>query len=103
MQFAIIARDSGAEGTLERRLSCRDEHLERLFTMKRDGKIVDGGAMLDAEGRMVGSVVLCDFPDRATLDNYLSDEVYAREGIWQDIEVLDMRLVSWPTEASRRT
>lgn len=97
MQFAVIARDSGAEGTLERRLACRDEHLERIFAMKRDGTIVDGGAMLDADGRMVGSVMFCDFFDRAALDAYLSDEVYAREGIWQDIEVLDMRLVSWPT------
>ena len=93
MDFALICRD--APGALEKRLAARPEHMAGLKIGKADGTIVDGGAILDAEGNMAGSVVLCRFPDRAALDEYLSREVYARGGVWGDIEVVEMRFVDW--------
>ena len=51
--------------------------------------------MLDEAGNMVGSVVLCQFESRAALDDYLSREIYAREGIWGEIEIISMRFVDW--------
>lgn len=95
MHFAIIARDSKATDTLARRLAARDEHLEGIHRMKAEGSIVDGGAMLAADGTMIGSIVLCDFPDRAALDAYLATEIYAREGIWGEIEIVPFRRVAW--------
>lgn len=92
--FALICRD--APGVLERRLAARVEHMAGLKVEKSAGRIVDGGAILDAEGRMTGSVVLCRFDSRAELDDYLEREVYAREGIWGDIEIIEMRFVDWP-------
>ena len=94
MDFALICRDSS--GALGKRLAARAEHMAGLKVGKTDGSIVDGGAILDAQGNMVGSVVLCRFPDRTALDAYLLREVYAREEIWGDIEILDMRFVDWP-------
>ncbi|WP_435171038.1 YciI family protein [Falsirhodobacter sp. 1013] len=94
MDFALICRDG--EGTLEQRLAARAEHMAGLKTGKAAGTIVDGGAMLDADGNMVGSVVLCRFPDRAALDEYLGTEPYARDGIWKDVEIIEMRFVDWP-------
>lgn len=95
MHFAIIARDSKAANTLARRLAARDEHLEGIHRMKAEGSIVDGGAMLTEDGTMVGSILLCDFPDRAALDAYLASEVYAREGVWGEIEIVPFRRVAW--------
>ncbi|MCV9938292.1 YciI family protein [Boseaceae bacterium BT-24-1] len=95
MHFAIIARDSKAANTLARRLAARDEHLEGIHRMKAKGSIVDSGAMLTEDGTMVGSIVLCDFPDRAALDAYLASEVYAREGVWGEIEIVPFRRVAW--------
>lgn len=95
MHFAIIARDSVAEGTLAKRMTFRDEHLERIHAMKAEGTIVDGGAILNQAGDMVGSVVLCEFPSRAALDVYIESEVYFRHGIWASLEILPFRRVQW--------
>ncbi|MGV0876197.1 YciI family protein [Martelella sp. FLE1502] len=92
-QFALICRD--APGALERRLAARAEHMAGLKVEKAANTIIDGGAIMDAEGNMIGSVVLCQFKDRAALDAYLAREVYARQGIWGEIEILDMRFVDW--------
>lgn len=94
MDFALICRD--APGALKQRLAARAEHMAGLKTGKAGGTIVDGGAILDADGNMAGSVVLCRFPDRAALDDYLAREVYARDGIWGEIEIVEMRFVDWP-------
>ena len=59
MDFALICRDG--RDALQRRLAARVEHMAGLKTGKTDGTIVDGGAILDDEGNMVGSVVLCRF------------------------------------------
>ncbi|WP_136686086.1 YciI family protein [Falsirhodobacter xinxiangensis] len=94
MDFALICRDGA--GKLEQRLAARAEHMAGLKTAKADGTIIDGGAMLDDAGNMVGSIVLCRFPDRAALDEYLTREPYARESIWGDVEIIEMRFVDWP-------
>jgi len=95
MQFTIIARDDTAAGTLERRLAVREKHMERIHAMKAEGTIIDGGALLDVDGKMVGSVVLCEFPDRASLDTYIASEIYYTDGVWKEIEVLPFRRVQW--------
>lgn len=95
MQFTLIARDDPAPGTLEKRLAARAEHMARIHLLKAAGTILDGGALLDSEGRMIGSVVLCDFPDRAALEAYLASETYVTEGVWKDIEILPFRRVQW--------
>ncbi|MDI5929717.1 YciI family protein [Rhizobium leguminosarum] len=95
MQFTIIARDDTALGTLERRLAAREEHMERIHAMKTEGTIIDGGALIDADGKMIGSVVLCEYPDREALDAYIESEVYFRKGVWKDITVLPFRRVQW--------
>ncbi|SIS69656.1 YciI family protein [Paracoccus saliphilus] len=92
--YALICRD--APGVLERRLAARNEHMAGLKVEKAAGHIIDGGAILDAAGNMAGSVVLCRFDDRAALEAYLAREIYVREGIWGDIEVIEMRFVDWP-------
>ncbi|KAB2693737.1 YciI family protein [Brucella intermedia] len=95
MQFTIIARDDTASGTLERRLAARAEHMERIHAMKADGTILDGGALIDDEGNMIGSVVLCEFPDRSALDAYIRSEIYFTQNVWKDISVLPFRRVQW--------
>ena len=95
MQFAIIARDDTAAGTLDRRLAAREKHMERIHAMKAEGTILDGGALIDDDGNMIGSVVLCEYPDRAALDAYINSEIYFTEGVWKEIQVLPFRRVQW--------
>ncbi|MCX5580057.1 YciI family protein [Kaistia terrae] len=95
MQFTIIARDDTAEGTLERRQANRNLHLERIHALKAEGVIIDGGAMLDESGKMIGSIVLCDVPDRAALDALIASEIYYQQGVWKDLDILPFRRVAW--------
>lgn len=96
MQFLLICRD-GADA-LPTRLANRTPHLSRIVELWHEGHILDGGAILDDDGEMAGSAVFCDFPDREALDAYLAEEIYAKVGVWQDIEIIPIRRVMWPSE-----
>ena len=95
MQFVILAKDVPGEDTLRRRGNARTEHMEGIRELKRSGRMIDGGALIDDEGNMCGSLILCEFPDRAALDTYLDSEIFKREGIWGEIEVLPFRRIDW--------
>lgn len=93
MQFALICRD--APGALEKRLAARDRHIETVHAMKAAGTVIDGGAILNEAGEMAGFGRFVRFPHRAALDAWLQSEIYVREGVWGDIEVLLFRRVQW--------
>jgi hypothetical protein len=62
--------------------------------MKALGRqIIVAGGLLDESGKMKGSALVMDFPDRAVLDEYLNNEPYVVEGVWQKIEVEIMNVV----------
>ena len=89
MQFMIKAYDG--KGMLERRMEVRPRHLQGMSRLKQH--IVCAGGLLDDEGKMKGSVLILDFPDRAALDDYLRNEPYVTEGVWETIEVESMNVV----------
>ncbi len=89
MQFLIKAYDG--ENMPEKRMEVRPRHLEG---MKKLGKqIICAGGLLDEEGKMKGSALVLEFPDRMALDAYLENEPYVVEGVWQKIEVEKMNVV----------
>ncbi len=83
MQFLIKAQDGN--GLLDKRMEVRPRHLEGMKAVS--SHIIAAGGLLDEEGRMKGSALVMEFPDRAALDEYLSHEPYVTEGVWQKIEV----------------
>ncbi len=89
MQFIIKAYDG--EGMLDKRMAVRPRHLEGMKALGR--QIICAGGLLDDEGRMKGSVLVMEFPDRDALNSYLENEPYAVEGVWQKIEVEVMNVV----------
>ena len=92
MQFLLIAYDGTDPEAPERRLKVREEHLEKIGRLKRDGECLFGGAILDDGGKMIGSMIVYDFPDRQSLDARLKDEPYITEGVWKKIEIHPFRL-----------
>ncbi len=89
MQFMIKAYDG--EGMLEKRMEVRPRHLEGMKALGK--RIIVAGGLLDDEGRMKGSALVLEFPDRAALDEYLKNEPYVVEGVWRKIEVETMNVV----------
>jgi uncharacterized protein YciI len=89
MQFVIKAYDG--EGMLEKRMEVRPRHLEGMKALGK--QIICAGGLLDEEGRMKGSALVVDFPDRAALEQYLANEPYVTEKVWQKIEVETINVV----------
>ncbi len=89
MQFLVKAYDG--DGMLEKRMEVRPRHLEGMKALGR--QIICAGGLLDDEGRMKGSALVMEFPDRAALDEYLAKEPYVAEGVWQKIEVEPINVV----------
>jgi uncharacterized protein YciI len=92
MPFALIAHDY--EDALDRRMACREQHLNRLKQLAQEGKLNGGGVLLNAHGKMIGSNVHLGFDQRADLDNWLEDEPYITERVWEKIEILEIKLLS---------
>ena len=89
MQFIVKAYDG--PNMLEKRMAVRPRHLEG---MKKLGKqIICAGGLLDEEGKMKGSALVMEFENRTALDEYLNNEPYVTEGVWQKIEVEIMNVV----------
>ena len=89
MQFIVTAYDG--ENMLEKRMAVRPRHLEG---MARLGKhIVCAGGILDGEGKPKGSVLVLNFEDRAALEDYLKNEPYVIEQVWEKIDVEPLNVV----------
>lgn len=92
MAFALIAHDY--PDALERRLACRDQHLQRLKALAGEGRLCGGGVLLDEQGRMIGSNVHLAFDCRAELERWLEDEPYLLEKVWERVEIREIRLLN---------
>lgn len=92
MQFILLAYDGTDMDAPDRRLRVRQEHLDKISNLKKNGEFLFGGAILSDEGKMIGSMILYEFPDKATLDEQLKDEPYITEGVWKKIDIKPFRL-----------
>ena len=92
MQFLLIGYDGTDPGAMERRLKVREEHLEKIAVLKKCGGCLFGGAILDEAGKMIGSIIVYDFPDRQSLDEKLKEEVYITGNVWEKIEIKPFRV-----------
>lgn len=91
MQFLLIAYDGTDEGALDRRMKVREDHLSKTAVLKKTGEFLFGGAILDDDGKMIGSMIVYEFPDRKALDDKLKDEPYMTEGVWQKVDIKPFR------------
>lgn len=96
MQFVITAMDFTDAGALDRRMAQREAHLAGVRQLIASGNFLSGGAILDASGRMIGSTLHVEFPDRASLDAVLQRDPYVTGNVWQVIDVREARLVPMP-------
>jgi hypothetical protein len=51
-----------------------------------------GVALIDDDGKMKGSMVVCDFPDEDALDAYLKEEPYITAKVWGKVDVLPCKV-----------
>lgn len=92
MQFLVIGYDGTDAEALERRLKVREEHLAKIGELKKSAECLVGGAILDETGKMIGSMLVYEFPNRKALEEKLKDEPYYTKGVWQKVEIQPFRL-----------
>jgi uncharacterized protein YciI len=55
--------------------------------MRQGGSLLFAAAILDDSEKMVGSTLICEFPSRAELDQWLKEEPYIKGDVWRDVEI----------------
>lgn len=87
MQFIVNGYDGKDEDAPKRRLEAREEHLNNADTMRKEKKFLYAAAILDEKENMIGSTMIVDFPTREDLDQWLENEAYVKNNVWEKIEV----------------
>jgi uncharacterized protein YciI len=87
MLYLVIARDGQDADAPARRSAVRPEHLLGARALAESGALQVGGAMLDAQGNMIGSTMLIEAEDEAAVRAILERDVYHRAGVWHSVEI----------------
>jgi len=88
MPFIIYAKDKPNSSL---RAQHRGAHLEFVATCR--AVFLYGGPMLDDTGKVVGSLMVLDLPDRAALDAHMARDPYFAEGIFGSVEIFESRQI----------
>ncbi len=92
MQFLIYAFDGTDEKALDRRLAAREDHLESIKQRVALGEHLFGTAILNDDGKMIGSMMVVEYPSKKELDNWLNEEPYVLSNVWEKIEIHPCRV-----------
>lgn len=95
MEFIILAYDADDKDALARRLKVRSAHLRQVALMKEQGYLIEAGAILNDEGQMIGSTLLCRFTSRTELDQWINNDPYWLNHVWVKVEVKPIKLVKF--------
>jgi len=86
-QYLITAYDYTDAGALDRRMQVRPHHFEGARELKKNSNFVFGGAILNDEGKMIGSVMVMQFETEEQLENWKQTEPYITQKIWERYEI----------------
>lgn len=92
VQFLIIAHDHTDDDAINRRMAARERHIALADENKKKGYAVYGVAILDDTGKMTGSVMVMEYPDRNALDEWLKQEPYVTGKVWGKIDIMACRV-----------
>ena len=87
MQFMAYCLDKA--GALEIRMANRPKHVEYLTSY--NDKLLFAGPLLDDKEAMIGSLLVLDVADRAAMDTFLTNDPYAKAGLFQSVTVHGVR------------
>jgi len=87
MLYIVIAHDGTDPEAPARRQRVRATHLEGIRPAVDSGMLQLGGAILDDAGTMIGSVLLVEAESADAARDFIDNDIYRREGVWQRIEI----------------
>lgn len=93
-QYLVTAYDYTHENALDARMDVRPFHLEGVKKMKENENFIIGGAILNDEGKMIGSTMILQFEDQKDLQNWMDNEPYILQKVWEKFDIKPFRVAS---------
>ncbi|GLR75193.1 MULTISPECIES: YciI family protein [Aliivibrio] len=97
MWYVIFSQD--VENSLERRLSVREKHLERLTQLQNEGRLLVAGPMpaIDSENPgdagFTGSTVIAEFDSLDAAKKWANNDPYIDAGVYANVIVKPFKKV----------
>ncbi|GAB3263725.1 hypothetical protein GCM10027347_30390 [Larkinella harenae] len=91
MLYVLHAYDYTDDQAIDRRMAVRPSHFEGARRLKASHQFILGGALLDPDGKMIGSMLLLDFDSEEQLNDWLKNEVYVTNKVWERIDIKPFR------------
>lgn len=97
MWYVIFSQD--VENSLEKRMSVRPQHLERLQKLQNEGRLLTAGPMpaIDSdnpgEAGFTGSTVIADFTSLQQAQAWAEADPYVEAGVYQHVIVKPFKKV----------
>ncbi len=88
--FILICKDKPGAGRL--RQETRARHLDHIAKSPLAVRL--GGPILDDSGEPVGSVIIVEGEDKAAAEAFSKADPYAKEGVFESVEIHSYRLVA---------
>lgn len=85
----LVVEADYVEGAADRREPHRQEHLERVRKLGRQGALVLGGGFED----MKSALLVFSLTDEQAVADIIESDVYWREGIWTDYRIRKLNVV----------
>ena len=82
MLIALIAQDK--PDALHIRTENRPDHLAYL---KASDAVAQAGPFLNADGAMIGSMIILDVPDMQAAEDWAANDPYAKAGLFAQVEL----------------
>lgn len=97
MWYAILGRD--APDSLAKRMEARPAHLERMQTLREDGRVLLAGPLpaIDNEdpgpAGFVGSLMVLEFPNIEAAKTWANEDPYVTAGVFESVDVYPFKPV----------
>jgi len=86
-QYLVTGYDYTDGDALKRRMDVRPHHLDGAKELKEKGNYIVGGAILNEDGKMIGSVMILQFETEEELEAWKQSEIYITQKIWESVDV----------------
>ena len=89
MSYFITCIDK--PNSLTKRLSIRESHINYLTKFK--SKLVTAGPLIGEDGKPYGSLLILDFKERSELQDFLKNDPYSLEGLFEEVIIREFKKV----------
>lgn len=93
-QYLITAYDFTDAEALKRRMDVRPHHLDGARALKESGNFLLAGALLNDEGKMIGSTMVLQFESEEQLEAWKQNEPYVTMGVWETVDVKPIKVAN---------